>query len=103
MAFDRYAQVRNGDGFDLLPFAEIPVKRTDRYEKYIKGVTRLDLVSYKYYGSCDYAWLILQANPQYGSLEFNIPDKAEIRIPFPLDISLDAYRSSIEEHKKLND
>ena len=74
MQFDRYAQVRNGRGFDILPFAEIPKKNTDRYEIYKRGVTRLDKVSYEYYGTADFAWLILQANPQYGSMEFDIPD-----------------------------
>lgn len=101
MAFDRYTQVRNGNSFDMLPFGEIPQKNSDRYEIYKKGLTRLDKVSYDYYGSSDYAWLIMQANPQYGSLEFNIPDGVELRIPYPLDISLDAYKKSIDNYKKL--
>ena len=42
----------------------------------------------------------MQANPQYGSLEFNIPDKVELRIPYPLDISLKDYKKSIEEYNK---
>jgi hypothetical protein len=33
-------------------------------------------------------------------LEFNIPDNAELRIPFPLDISLSDYRKSIETYNK---
>ena len=63
--------------------------------------TRLDLISYDYYGSADYAWLILQANPQYGSMEFSIPDGVELRIPYPLNVSLDAYQKSIETYNKL--
>ena len=101
MSFDRYSQFRNGNEIKIVPFAEIPVKNTDRYELYKKGVTRLDLISYDYYGSADYAWLILQANPQYGSMEFSIPDGVELRIPYPLNVSLDAYQKSIETYNKL--
>ena len=101
MSFDRYSQFRNGNEIKIVPFAEIPVKNTDRYELYKKGDTRLDLISYDYYGSADYAWLILQANPQYGSMEFSIPDGVELRIPYPLNVSLDAYQKSIETYNKL--
>ena len=101
MQFDRYAQVRNGRGFDILPFAEIPKKNTDRYEIYKRGVTRLDKVSYEYYGTADFAWLILQANPQYGSMEFDIPDGVELRIPYPLEQSIEEYRNGVETYKKL--
>jgi hypothetical protein len=100
MAFDRYSQFREGNSFCMVPFGEIPKTRTDRYEIYQKGKTRLDQVSYEYYGDPNYAWLILQANPQYGSLEFNIPDGVELRIPFPLNTALDGYQASIENYNK---
>lgn len=102
MAFDRYSQVRNGNEIGLVPFVEIPVKNTDRYETYRKGLTRLDQLSYQYYDSPDYAWLIMQANPQYGSMEFAIPDGSELRIPYPLNSTLDDYQKGIETYKKLN-
>ena len=102
MAFDRYSQVRNGNEIGLVPFVEIPVKNTDRYETYRKGLTRLDQLSYQYYDSSDYAWLIMQANPQYGSMEFAIPDGSELRIPYPLNSTLDDYQKGIETYKKLN-
>lgn len=101
MKFDRYSYFRGGNEIKIVPFAEIPVKSTDRYEIYRKGDTRLDLVSYDYYGSSDFAWLILQANPQYGSMEFSIPDGVELRIPYPLNVSLDAYQKAIEDYNKL--
>ena len=101
MAFDRYAQFRTGDGFEIVPFGEVPRKGTDRYEIYKKGQTRLDQLSYQYYNSADYAWLIMQANPQYGSLEYNIPDGVELRIPYPLNNAIDAYQNSIEKYNKL--
>ena len=98
--FDRYSQFRTGNGFKIVPFWEIPEKGSDIKIIYRKGEMRLDQISYQYYDSPDFAWLILQANPQYGSLEFNIPDNAELRIPFPLDISLSDYRKSIETYNK---
>lgn len=100
MGFDRYSMYRSGDDIGLVPFGEVPKKNTDRFETYKRGVTRLDLVSYEYYGTSEYAWFILQANPQYGSLEFNIPDGAELRIPYPLDVSLESYRKSLSNHNK---
>ena len=101
MSFDRYSKFRDGNTIRIVPFAEIPVKSSDRYEIYRKGKTRLDQLSYEYYGNSDYAWLILQANAKYGSMEFSIPDGVELRIPYPLNASLDAYQKSIENYNKL--
>ena len=100
-SFDRYSQFRKDGEIELVPFGEIPVKDSDFYEVYKKNGQRLDQISYKYYGSPDYAWLIMQANPQYGSIEFRIPDSVTLRIPYPLASSLQAYQESINEHKKL--
>ena len=69
---------------------------------YEKGKTRLDLLSYQYYGDADFAWLIMQANPQYGSIEFLIPDKVQIRIPYPLGTTLVKYEDDIDEYKNRN-
>jgi len=99
-SYDRYAQFRTGDGMEIVPFGEVPRKNTDRYEIYKKGQTRLDQLSYQYYNSPDYAWLIMQANPQYGSMEFNIPDGSELRIPYPLNNSLKDYQKSIDDYRK---
>ena len=44
----------------------------------------------------------MQANPQYGSIEFEIPDMAKLRIPYPLSQSIQDYRASIEEYKRLD-
>ena len=102
MAYDRYNKFRmNGDTL-FPPFISIPVKETDYYEVYKKGKTRLDLLSYEYYKDPDYAWLIMQANPEYGSLEFMIPDNAQLRIPYPLNITLSQYESDVENYKMYN-
>ena len=55
-SYDRYAQFRTGDGFEIVPFGEVPRKGTDRYEIYKKGQTRLDQLSYQYYNSADLAY-----------------------------------------------
>ena len=102
MSYERYGKYRvNGDVL-FPPFISIPVKDTDYYEIYEKGKTRLDILSYNYYKDADYAWLIMQANPQYGSLEYMIPDKSQIRIPYPLNITLARLDSDIENYKIYN-
>lgn len=98
--FDRYSQFRNGNTIDIVSFGEIPEKDTDKFITYEKGKTRLDQVSYKFYGSSNYAWLIMQANAKYGSLEFRIPDGVELRIPYPLNVSISDYQKSIDKNKK---
>ena len=64
---------------------------------------RLDSISYKYYNNPDYAWLILQANPELGSIENFIPNGSVLRIPFPLDVTLDMYLNDINKHKEINE
>ena len=98
--FDRYSKFRNGNEIEIVPFGEISKRPSDIKIIYEKGNTRLDQVSYKYYGSSDYAWLILQANAKYGSMEFRIPDGVELRVPYPLDAALSDYQKSLEKNKK---
>ena len=100
-SYDRYAQFRQDGNISIVPFGVVPRKDTDYYEVYRRGQTRLDILSYEYYNDSNYGWLIMQANPQYGSIEFDIPDMSTIRIPYPLSQSLQDYRASIEEYNKL--
>lgn len=102
MAYDRYNRYRMNGEVLFPPFIPIPVRESDYYEIYEKGKTRLDLLSYNYYKDPDYAWLIMQANPEYGSLEFLIPDKVQIRIPYPLSVVLSEYEDSIEAYNRIN-
>ena len=99
--YDRYSQFRQDGTIGIVPFGAVPEKDTDYYEVYIKGKTRLDILSYQYYNDSSYGWLIMQANPQYGSIEFEIPDMATLRIPYPLSQSIQDYRASIEEYNEL--
>ena len=43
----------------------------------------------------------MQANPEYGSLEFNIPSGVRIRIPYPLESVLAKYNEDIEVYDEL--
>lgn len=99
--FDRYKMFKDSGDFKAVPFVEIPYKNTDKYTYYQLGNTRLDLLSYQYYENPNYGWLILQANPQYGSLEFKIPDGAKLRIPFPLESVLSQYQIDTQSHIRL--
>ena len=89
--YDRYSQFRQDGAIAVVPFGEVPAKNTDFFEVYERGKTRLDI----------FGWLIMQANPQYGSVEFEIPDRVTLRIPYPLSQSIQDYQASIDEHKRL--
>jgi hypothetical protein len=99
--YRRYSKFTKEGKSLIVPFISIPYRSGDFFEKYESGITRMDLLSYKYYNNPDYAWLIMQANPQYGSLEFLIPDGSEIRIPYPLDAVLEGYDAAIREYDRL--
>lgn len=98
--FDRYEQLRKDGKIDIVPFGEVPAKDSDFFEVYEMGKSRLDQISYKYYNSPDYGWLIMQANPEYGSIEWRIPDGSTLRIPYPLGTSIQNYQDSIENYYK---
>lgn len=101
LEFDRYATLRNDNSVDMVPFVEIPKLDTDYFVEYRRGKNRLDVISNDYYGSPNYGWMILQANPEAGSMEFEIKDKTILRIPFPLENALTAYKKGIEKYKEL--
>ena len=94
--YNRYQNFIQNGNFRIVPGLEIPIKGTDKYIQFKKGKDRLDRLSDEYYGTPLFGWLILQANPTLGSLEFEIPDNSYLRIPFPLINSLQDYKSGIE-------
>lgn len=100
--YDRYDLFRKDGKIEIVPFIKIPKKSSDINIVYKKNETRLDLVSYKYYGNPDYAWLIMQANPSLGSMEYDIPDGSTIRVPYPLDLTIENYIMAINQYKILN-
>ena len=101
MSYDRYAQFRYNGKVDFVPNIKITPKETDYFEVYKRGQSRLDLISYDYYGDPNYDWLIMAANPEFSSMEFDIPDQSQLRIPYPLDQTLEDYVNQVERYRLL--
>jgi hypothetical protein len=101
MSYDRYQKFRNNGTIGIVPGIKLTVKPTDEYVQYELNKSRLDLISYEYYGDANYDWLIMLANPQFGSLEYMIPDGEIIRVPFPLSDTIKDYEYQIEKYNKL--
>jgi hypothetical protein len=99
--FDRYNNFRVNGLVKPLPGITIPQSSTDKSALYKKGVSRLDIISNTYYNNPYSGWLILLANPQFGGLEFNIPDMTVIRVPFPFDSAVQRYINEIKTYNQL--
>ena len=99
--YDRYSEFRVDGKIEIVPSITLKKNSTDYFETYHNGQSRLDLISYKYYGDPSYDWLIMMANPEYGSMEFEIPDNTILRIPFPLNIAIEDYKNKIKRYNTL--
>ena len=99
--FDRYSNFRYNGNMTPLPGLTIPEENGDKIVIYNLGQTRLDKLSNSYYNSPYFGWLIMQANPSYGGLEFNIPDQSLIRIPFPFESAISRYIQAVNKHNSL--
>lgn len=95
-----YAPYRQGENWVQIPFIPIPDQGTDKQETYIPGVSLLTRISMKFYGIPYMGKLILAANPAIID-EFAIEDEVVLRIPFPLESSLQLLRQSAADY--LND
>lgn len=98
---DRYESFRSDNDFKPVPGIKIPKSFSDKHIPYKLGSTRLDILSNEYYQSPYFGWLIMLANPEYGGLEFMIPDNSIIRIPFPLNNGLNLYFDGVDTYIKL--
>lgn len=98
---DRYAGLRLNGGMKPQPGIFIQRSGSDKETIYKAGKTRLDKLSQLYYNNPYSGWLIMLANPEYGGLEFNIPDQTLIVIPFPYESGLERYKAGLSTHKKL--
>lgn len=99
--YDRYGSFRTNNEIKPLPGITIPELPSDKYAIYKQGQSRLDKLSLMYYNNPYSGWLILLANPQFGGLEFNIPDMTSIRVPFPFDSAVSRYITQVSNHKTL--
>ncbi|MDA3779152.1 MAG: hypothetical protein PF487_02785 [Bacteroidales bacterium] len=98
--YKRYEVLKNNDGTtDSIPFIELPVNNSDKYEYWNLGFSRMDKIAKKYYGSPFYDFLIIYANKIYLN-EFDIPDGALIRIPFPLNKVKSDYEALLNNYRK---
>jgi len=96
--YDRYSQFRNDGQVASTPFISIDGRSTDKFIVYKLGETRLDKVSQTYYSTPYYNWLILNANPKYGGLEFNIADGDIIRVPFPFKGVIQEFENKTQNY-----
>jgi len=97
-SYNRYQDFIINGQQTIVPYIDIPSKSTDKRYIYKAGQSRLDKVSQQYYGTPLFGWLILQANPQFGSREWGIPDGSILTIPFPLVSSLQDYKNQLDNH-----
>ncbi len=99
--FNRYEDyTRNGE-VKTLPGIILEPLSSDKVEVYKKGVTRLDKLSQLYYNNPYHGFLILARNPQWGGLEFYIPDGEILYIPFTFSNALSRYKAKITKHIEL--
>lgn len=96
--YNRYSQfLENGESITV-PFVLLNPKPSDKNYIYKVAQSRLDKISQQYYNSPYFGWLIMVANPKYGGQEWNIPDGAILKIPFPLITSLQDYKNAVENY-----
>ena len=93
--FDRYKEFRNNGSTYTLPMIKLQPMSGDKYVAYRLGSTRMDKLSQTYYGNPWHGFLIMCANPEFGGLEFSIPDKTILRIPFPLNDAIQQYNNLV--------
>lgn len=96
--YDRYQSFRIDGKILKIPSIKIDTANTDLYIVFDKEKMRMDTLSYRYYGVPNYGWLLLMANPQYGGLEFNIPDRVYFRIPYPLQSAIQRYETKVQDY-----
>lgn len=96
--YDRYQAFRTNGNVKPLPGITLPNNGTDKNYLFRKGKDRLDKISLSYYNNPYSGWLIMLANPEYGGLEFNIPDNTSLVIPFPFESGIDRYITEINKN-----
>ena len=97
--YKRYEILKNSDGtVNMMPFINIPTNSSDKFEYWNINNSRMDKISQKYYNNPFYDFLILYANNIYLN-EFDIPDGALIRIPFPLSKAKADYEAALITYK----
>jgi hypothetical protein len=97
--YNRYTKLSGNGGMKLMPGIQIPEKATDKMIAWNKQLHRMDILSQKYYQTPTEGYLIMMANMQYGTDEFDIPDGALIRIPYPYKASLQSFIDEMNKYE----
>lgn len=98
MPFQFYKPLKVNDSLLDMPPVKISMRKTDKYITYQKDKVRLDFIAGEIYKDETLWRLIMWANPEY-FLEFDIPDNAVIRIPYPLNDVLAEVNNFIINNK----
>jgi hypothetical protein len=96
--FNRYKYFLFNGEQTVVPYVRINSKSTDKRYIYKVAQSRLDRISQQFYQTPYFGWLILQANPDFGGIEANIPDGYPLRIPFPLESTLLDYKNQLDNY-----
>ena len=99
--YDRYKDFKSNGSMLTIPFIPIPLGPNDKRLVYKLGLTRMDKLSQDHYNNPVHGYLIMSANPQFGGMEFDIPDGEIIIIPFPFKSALKRYQDGVNKHKRL--
>jgi hypothetical protein len=94
--FNRYKTLDSDSKHISPPFVKLIEKTTDLFTVYNTGKSRLDKISQQYYSVPYYGWLILMANPEVAPSEWEIPDNTTLRIPYPLQDTLNEYDTKLK-------
>lgn len=99
--YDRYEDFKKNGQMKPIPGLYIKQNNGDKTVIYELGKTRLDKLSNSYYNSPLFGWLIMSANPQFGGLEFLIPDQSIIVVPFPFETAIERYIQAVNNYNLL--
>lgn len=96
--YNRYTDFTKNNQVKPVPGIFIKQTSGDVTVLYELGKTRLDKLSNTYYNSPLLGWLIMSANPQFGGLEFLIPDQSIIVVPFPFESAIQRYIQEVNNY-----
>lgn len=94
MGFNFYSLLKDNDKLKDMPKVQIDKRTSDKSVTYNKQKNRLDNIAGNVYNDETYWRLILWANENY-FMEFDIPDNAVIRVPYPLQDVLNEVQTKI--------
>lgn len=97
MPVNFYTSLKENDILKDMPPVQISSRKTDRLIVYHREKMRLDYIAGEVYKDETMWRLIMWANPEY-FLEFDIPEAAIIRVPYPLNDVLSEVNAFIKNN-----